>query len=196
MTLKDGLRMQKQRQKCMRAHADMTKKISFRSHVSSQWVASPLRSLVFTDACHVTMKRQERGRAWHRFTPPTPQWRASRIERCSWSLRSAAGLISPSYPLLVPPGSMRLEADVSVISVHLLVREGSSSLMHYSHMQHQPRQIISRQGKATITLAQWLNKNEKAYNSCSFTLLWLILYGDMVVTIMWHVIVCPLLEWS
>lgn len=88
-----------------------------------------------------------------------PRWRDRRIERCSWSLRSTAGLISPLYPLFVPSGTMRLGTDVSVISVHLLVREGSSSLMHYSHKQHQPRQILSRQGKATIPPGSdgWIN---------------------------------------
>lgn len=82
---------------------------------------------------------------------PHPKRRDRQIERCSRSLRSTAGLISPLYPLFALSGTMRLQADVSVISVHLLVREGSSSLMHYSRKQHQPRQVLSRQGEATIT---------------------------------------------
>lgn len=186
MTLKDGLRMQKQRQKCMRAHADVAKK--YLSAVPFHPSERPLLSAPWCSQMPVTSPWKDKREGepdTDSPSPPTPQWRASRIERCSWSLRSAAGLISPSYPLLVPPGSMRLETDVSVISLHHLVREGSSSLMHYSH-----RSYLNR------AMAQWLNKNEKAYNSCSFTLLWLILYGDVVVTIMWHVIVCPRLEWS
>lgn len=77
---------------------------------------------------------------------------------------------------------MRLEADVSVISVHLLVRGGTSSLMHYSHKQHQPRQILS-QGKAAITLAQWLNRNEK-HTIAEASPFLIILYAGLVVTIM------------
>lgn len=45
------------------------KKKSFHSPISFLWVASPLYSLVLIDACHVTMKRQERGRAWHARLP-------------------------------------------------------------------------------------------------------------------------------
>lgn len=63
---------------------------------------------------------------------------------------------------------------------------GASSLMHYSHKQHQPRQILS-QGKVTITLASWLNGNEKhtiAEASPSF----IILYTGLVVTVMRHVV--------
>lgn len=98
-------------------------KISFRSPISSQWVASPFHSLVFTDSCHVTMKRQDRGRAWHRCTHPHPRQRDRRIERCSWSLRSSAHLISPLYPLFSLPGTMRLRADVTCYFCPSLVRE-------------------------------------------------------------------------
>lgn len=133
---------------CMHAHVYVPKPC-FHSPVSSQ---SGLSSLL--PGVHRCLSRHpEETKARESLTQihPHPKRRDRQIERCSRSLRSTAGLISPLYPLFAPSGAMRLRADVSVISVHLLVREGSSSLMHYSRKQHQPRQVLSRQGEATIT---------------------------------------------
>lgn len=80
-------------------------------------------------------------------TDASPWQRDGQTERCSWSLRCTAGLISSLCGVWnhEVPGWRQWYFCPSLWSGRSL------SLMHYSQMWHQPRQILSQQGKATIT---------------------------------------------
>lgn len=139
--------------------------------IPSQWVACPLCSVAFRNACHVTTKRQERWRAWHGGTPP-PSTHTHIHYNCPphreetggfggiWSLGSDACLTSPPHPLQMPSGTLRLCSDVSVISGHLLVRgrEGGSSalIIHYSQKQYQ---FVDRISTGSVTKSRQMSFN-------------------------------------